>query len=461
MQYRIHKILGSITVMASLLLAACGGGATAPDNGGAAAPPEPGSTDGGVTIRYALWDANQQPAYEACAASFHEQNPNITVKIEQVGWDDYWSNIQTGMVGGTAPDVFTNHLAKYPEFASKGQLVDIQTLVERDGVDTSQYIGRLADLWQREDKRYGLPKDWDTIAIVYNKDMFQQAGIDEASLNDLTWNPQDGGSFGELIKKLTLDANGNNALSSDFDKSNVVQYGFIPQGAGDAYGQTEWSMFAVSNGWQFNEGPWATSYNYGDPKFVETIQWYANLNLEEGIAPPLADIESLEANTLFSSGKGAMTTDGSWMIGQYIKDAIFPIGFALLPQGPEGRKSMFNGLADSIWTGSSQQEEAWQWVQFAASPECQNIVGSFGVVFPAIQTGVDAALQAYQERGVDVTAFTEQALDPDVTFLFPIADHASEIVAIMEPVMDSIMLGQATAADALPLANQEVNTLFQ
>src|SRR5215467_3721470 len=142
-----------VFVVAALILAACGGGTTTtPATGGAAtaapaaggeataapAAASGGESGGGVTIRYQLWDANQQPAYQACADEFHKQNPNITVKIEQLGWGDYWSGIQTGMVGGTAPDVFTDHLAKYPEFAAEEQLVDLQPLVDKDKVELGQ-----------------------------------------------------------------------------------------------------------------------------------------------------------------------------------------------------------------------------------------------------------------------------------------------------------------------------------
>jgi multiple sugar transport system substrate-binding protein len=460
--------LSALLLALGLLLAACGAAAPSTPAGGEAAAPAaggeaaaPAASGEGVTIRYQLWDSNQQPAYQACADKFQEQNPGITVKIEQLGWDDYWSGIQTGMVGGTAPDVFTNHLAKYPEFAEKDQLVDIQPLVERDGVDTSVYIGELADLWSRDGSRYGLPKDWDTVALVYNQEMLDAAGVTVEELQNLTWNAQDGGTFGELIRKLTLDDQGRNALDPAFDKTKVVQYGFIPQGAGGFSGQTQWSMFAASNGFKFTDGPWTAQYYYDDPKLAETMQWYANLALVEGVAPPVTDISSLGALTLFTSGKGALTTDGSWTIGQYVNDASFPVGFAPLPEGPEGRKSMFNGLADSIWVGSQHQEEAWQWVKYAASKECADIVGSFGVVFPAQQSGVDAALAAYEEKGLDVTAFTDQALLEGGTFLFPITDNGAEVTAIMTPVMDSIMLGQVEAAPALQEANQEVNALFE
>ena len=448
----------AIIIASSLILGACGDNTATP----AASSTTAAASSGAVTIRYQLWEAAQQPAYQACADAFTKQNPNITVKIEQLGWDDYWSGLQTSMVGGTAPDVFTDHLAKYPEFASKGQLLDIQSFVDKDKVDTTQYLSGLADLWVKDGKRYGLPKDWDTIALLYNKDMLKKAGLDEASLKDLTWNAQDGGTFGTLIKKLTLDANGNNATQANFDKTKVVQYGFIPQGdGGNNNGQTNWSMFAVSNGWKFNDGPWSKKYYFDDPKLAETIQWYADLNLTQGVAPSFADISSLKPNTLFSTGKGAITTDGSWTISQYVKDSKFQIGWAPLPKGPQGRKSMFNGLADSIWVGSKHQAEAWQWVKFASSKTCEDIVGSFGVVFPATKSGVDAALAKYKAAGLDVSAYTDEALDPNGTFLFPIADHASEVTAIMTPALQSVMIGKAKAADALKTANQQVNALFK
>jgi len=64
---------------------------------------------------------------------------------------------------------------------------------------------------------------------------------------------------------------------------------------------------------------------------------------------------------------------------------------------------MFNGLADSIWSGSQHKEEAWQWVKFLASPACQDIVGRYGVVFPALPSGTRIAQAKFRETGVDVT----------------------------------------------------------
>lgn len=459
--FKKTTVLLSVLVAVSLLLAACGGGQTAAPAGDAPAEGEAASSSGeAVELTYALWDSAQQPAYESCATEFQKENPNITIKIEQSGWDDYWSSIQTGMVAGNAPDVFTNHLAKYPEFASKGQIVDIQPLVEQDDVPTDIYIGELAELWTQGEARYGLPKDWDTVAVFYNKQMFEEAGIDPAVMEEWTWNAEDGGTFEEVIAQLTIDANGNNGLSPDFDKENVEQFGFISQGQGNGYGQTQWSHWAVSNGFAFPE-LWGTEYNYADPTLAETLDWYASLWLEKGYSPGFAEVDSLGPPALFQAGEGAMTTDGSWQIKNYIDASDFEVGFGLLPIGPEGRKTMFNGLADSIYIGSDHQAEAWEWVKFLASPTCQDIVGEYAVVFPAIESGVDKALAAHEEKGADVTAFTEQALTPDVTFLFPVTDNASEISTIMRQVEENIYLGQTEDVGAtLQQANDEVNGLF-
>jgi multiple sugar transport system substrate-binding protein len=414
-----------------------------------------------VTIRYMLWDNNQLPAYTECANQFMERNPNISVEIEQLGWGNYWTAIQTGFVTGDAPDVFTNHLAKYPEFVALEQLVDIQPLVERDSVPTDIYYPGLADLWVKGGARYGLPKDWDTVAVIYNADMLKAAGIDPAVMNDWTWNLDDGGTFEQIVAQLTLDANGNNGLSPDFDKNNVVQYGFTddwPTAAG--YGQTSFSVFTASTGWTYNNGLWGNEYYYDDPRFTQTIQWIADLWLKKSYAPPYADVSGLGPFALFQSGKVALTTDGSWMIGSYL-GSDFPVGFGRLPIGPEGRKSMFNGLADSIWVGSSHQEEAWQWVKFLASADCQNIVGQAGVVFPAIPEATDLSLKVRADAGIDVSAFTLQAAEEGGTFLFPITDYAGEITVIMQEAMDRIALGEVDAETALKAANEEVNALFQ
>lgn len=411
-----------------------------------------------VTIKYVLWDSAQQPAYQAVADAFQVKNPNIKIEINQLGWGDYWTGLQTGMVSGDAPDVFTNHLAMMGDFASKNQLVDLQPYVTRDKVDTSAYLNGLGDLWTKNGKRWGLPKDWDTITIVYNKEMLKEAGYTEQQANNLTWNAKDGGTFETFIAKLSKDKNGRNGLDPKFDAKNVVRYGLALNHYDDR-GQAQFSPFAVSNNWMYTSGTFKNDYKFDDPKFIATIEWLVKVTKKGW----LADFEATQngATGVFTAKKAATTFDGSWMIGYYSNNAGFPTGFAKLPAGPAGVKSMINGLADSITAGSKHKEEAWQWVKFLGSEEAQKIVGTFGVVFPAYQSGVNNALAAYKAKNLDVSAFTEESLTKGQTFLYPVVDNGVKISEIMTKAFDSIFTYKATPKDALTDANKKILALFK
>jgi multiple sugar transport system substrate-binding protein len=233
-------------------------------------------------INYWLWDTNQLPSYQACADVFEKNNPDIKVKITQTGWFDYWTALSTAFVSGTAPDVFWNHLSRYPDFVENNLLVDLAPLIAQDKVPTDIYVGGLVKVWGRGTKQYGLPKDWDTIGIVYNRAMLQKAGIDPKSLWNLNWNPSDGGSFEKLIAKLAVDGTGKNGLDPGFDPKNVLQYGLVLNGQSDGLGHEEWANFAASLGWNYSAGPWATHFNYDDPKLIDTVRWFADRSLNKG-----------------------------------------------------------------------------------------------------------------------------------------------------------------------------------
>jgi multiple sugar transport system substrate-binding protein len=408
-------------------------------------------------VKYMLWDSNQLPAYKQCAADFEKKNPGTTIKITQSGWNDYWTAISTGFVSGTAPDVFTNHLAKYPEFAKNEQLVDLTPLIQRDKVDAGAYSNGLYDIWGRNGKQYGLPKDWDTIGFVVNMEMAKKAGVSLADLQGMNWNPKDGGSFEQIVRKLSLDAAGNNAANPKFDKSKVAVYGYQNPGAGGMMGQTEWSHFAVSNGFKFQDKAWDAKFYYDDPKLAQTIDYIAGLPAK-GVSASFENSQSLGSDAMFVAKKVAIVPQGSWMITHFKDNAKFEHAWVPLPTGPTGtRATMFNGLADSIWVGSKVQPEAWKWVKHLGSVECQSVVASYGVVFPAIKGQAERAIEVQKGKGVDSSAFLTMAKSK--TFLAPIADGGSEIDAVMKSALESVLVGRSNASNALKAANAKVNQL--
>ena len=287
---RMRKKLGAVLVSAaalSLTLTACGGGGGESESGGGGEGEVIDTSTASGDVNYWLWDANQLPAYQACADTFKTANPNVNVKITQYGWDDYWAKLTNGFIAGDAPDVFTDHLSKYPEFVSQQQLVALDETLTKDGFNVDQYQPGLADLWKGQDgKRYGLPKDFDTIAIFYNKKLVSDAGVKEADLQNLTWNPTDGGTYEKTIAHLTVDESGKRGDEPGFDKSKIKVYGLgLDGGSGGGNGQTQWSMYTGSNNWQYTDkNPWGTHYNYDQPAFQQTIGWFRSL-IEKGYMP--------------------------------------------------------------------------------------------------------------------------------------------------------------------------------
>lgn len=409
---------------------------------------------GAVEVKYVLWDANQRPAYQACAAQFEKENPDIHIKISQIGWDDYWTALSTDFVSGTAPDVFTNHLMKYPEMLTNGQLVDMTPYIQRDKLAMTAYYPALVMNWSKDGRQYGLPKDWDTVVLTYNKQMFRSAGIDPASISNWTWNDRDGGTFEQAIAKLTVDANGNRGDSRKFDPQHVSVHGFQISSAGGMMGQTEWSTFAVSEGFRFNDGPWSPHYHYDDLRLAHTLEWIVSLS-KKGYSAPFDHTGKLGNSALFAAGKTAMVVDGSWMVNWYAQNAKFDVGYAVLPKGPEGRATMFNGLGDSIWSGSQHKEESWKWVKFLGSASCQTIVAQRGVVFPAIQKLDQMTVEAHAKRGIDTQAFLD--MTKTTTFQPPVGEGGAQIDTIMNTTIESIMLGRVDASTALKEANTKAN----
>jgi len=417
-----------------------------------------GSSDG-VTLKYGLWDANQLPSYEQCAADFTKKT-GVKVDVEQIGWDDYWAKINNGFVSGDNYDVFTSHLAFYPEFVNSKQILPLET--SKNNIDLSIYQPGLADLWTSPDgKQYGLPKDFDTIAMFYNENDLAPAGITKEQIDNMTWNPTDGGTYEQVIAALTVDKNGVHGNQPGFDKNNVATYGIWMEGSGGGDGQTQWSFLTGTNDWTHTNGVWGDKYNYDSPKFQETIAWWKSLQ-DKGYMPTWEAQDGVSWSEQLAAGTVAMASNGSWMIGSVFGSAndIFKPAVAPTPVGPSGKRaSMYNGLADNIWVGTKHPAESQEFVAYLGSPACQDIVASNAVVFPAIKTSTEIAQKAFTDKGVDVNAFLVHIKD-GTTFLFPITDFKSEIGAIMTPAMEAVMSGKA-GVDTLTDANTQVNKLFK
>ncbi|MFE7173057.1 ABC transporter substrate-binding protein [Streptomyces sp. NPDC057616] len=420
-----------------------------------------GAGAGANTVTYWLWDANQLPAYQACAKGFEQENPGLKVKISQLGWDDYWTKLTASFIAGTQPDVFTDHIQKF------GQFADLKVLEPLDDldVDPAAYQPGLADNWiGRDGHRYGTPKDWDTVALFYNGKMVRSAGLTPQQMAGLAWNPKDGGTFEKAVARLTVDTHGRRGDEPGFDKHHVKVYGLATGGGGDGDGQTTWSNFAASAGWSYTDKKrWGQKYRYDSKTFQSVIKWYFGL-AKKGYLAPLTDYSAgaNPANAQVAAGKAATAFDGAWMISTYAATKGVEVATAPTPAGPTGeRATMMNGLADSVTKNAHNKRGAKKWVRYLASDACQQIVGRYGIVFPATPDGTKAAVAAYGRKGIDVSAFTKPVTDRKDfrTFTFPITNYAADVYALMHPAMQGIY-GSGRSAGSLDQTTDQINLIL-
>ena len=102
-------------------------------------------------------------------------------------------------------------------------------------------------------------------------------------------------------------------------------------------------------------------------------------------------------------------------------------------------------------------QQAWKWVDFLASPACQDIVATKGIVFPAITAASSRAQTARIAEGQAVTPFVTEAQTPGDTFIYPISQHEDQISTEVQSQLDAVWLGRSSAASALSAAQSTVS----
>lgn len=106
------RITVSLAVTATALVALAG----------CSAPAGSAEADGDVTLTYAIWDQNQQPAMEQIAEAFTEEHPNVDVEIQLTPYKEYFTKLQTAVSGGAAADVFWMNGPNFQLYAGNGVL---------------------------------------------------------------------------------------------------------------------------------------------------------------------------------------------------------------------------------------------------------------------------------------------------------------------------------------------------
>lgn len=333
-----------------------------------------------VELEMNYWMSEQETGIMAAVEAFNASQDEIKVNASTVPWDQYWDKLVTGLPAGSAPDIFSINALNVRDYAVNGYLLDISDLFESGAVDLTKFPQHVIDTHTVDGTLWGIPKDYDCIAVFYNKDMFDAAGVEYPS-DDWTWD-----EFIEIAKKLT-------------DADNGV-YGTAIAPTGQQFGYD----YLFDNGGQlFDENGMCV---VNTPEAVEVFQKLADAILVEGVSPTVEDQVEIDADTRFQSGMIAMTFNGSWQVGTYVDVWGESLGIAPLPAMKE-RKTVSHALS---WVGAActeHPEEVKKFLTWMGSYDAQAMTAD--VVIPAYEGCAELWANAFE--GYNTAPFLDAVKD--------------------------------------------------
>jgi len=342
------------------------------------------------TINVNIWDSNQQAGLQEIADDWTAIS-GVPVKIEVVNWDSYWTLLAAGAQGGKMPDVFWTHSNTVQMYMDNDLLLKLNDYIAKDGVDMSLYYEDIVALYTRSDGNiYALPKDHDTIALLYNKAIFDKYGVAYPT-DDWTWE-----DMYEAAKKI--------------------------QEAGAADGVYGMAMNTSNN----QDGWYNLVYDYGAQVITDDHKG-TTIGSDAGkagmdmvrklltVGAPQSVVAETGTDSLFQSDKVGMITQGSWMINSFYKaEHHADYCWAALPyadvngngQCDDGERwSCYNGLGWAAAFNTEHPDECASLIEYFCSVDAQKKQAELGVTMAGIKGISDEFANAFP--GMDVSAFTK------------------------------------------------------
>ncbi|MED1469263.1 sugar ABC transporter substrate-binding protein [Bacillus salipaludis] len=310
--------------------------------------------DGKVEITYGIWDKKQLPAIDEIIKLFNEKYPNIKVKTELTPYGQYFQKLETAATGGALPDVMWMNGAHVVQYAEGKVILPLSDMAKKDNYSLDNYPKSLIDLYTVDGKVYGIPKDYDTTGLWYNKKIFDDAGV---PYPDETW---DWNKLKEVAKKLTNKDKG------------IWGYAALMGNQGGYY-----DLIWQNGGYIVSKD--GKSVGFDQPEAIEALKYNISF-IKEGLSPTQAQMTETAASELFSSGKVAMMFDGPWMVPEYKKNP--DLNVAVVPQGKK-RAVAIHGLSNVIAANTKHKAAAWEFVKFLGSKEAAEVFAKTGTVIPA------------------------------------------------------------------------------
>ena len=394
-----RKLLAATLTTAMVLsLAACGGGSSSSSSGTAASG---SGSSGSGELQVNIWDNNQLAGLQQIADEWTEES-GVKVKINVVDWDNYWTLLEAGASGGQMPDVFWMHSNTAQMYMENDLLLNLDDYIAKDdAIDLANYYEGVVELYNRDDNgsQYALPKDHDTIALLYNKAIFDKYGV-EYPTDDWTWE-----DVRDAAAKITEAGKADGVYGYAINTSN---------------NQDGWYNIIYDYGGQvITEDHKGTTIGSDEAKAgMEMLRQILE------VAAPQTVVAETGTDSLFNSGLTAMITQGSWMINTFYKaEHHDDYAWAMLPyadvngngQCDKGeRYSAYNGLGWAAAANTANPDAAYSLISYFCSEKAQKEQAALGVTMGGMKGVSEDFANAFE--GMDVSAFTRAEEEGDLFF---------------------------------------------
>ncbi|PKO12548.1 MAG: ABC transporter substrate-binding protein [Chloroflexi bacterium HGW-Chloroflexi-10] len=379
-----------------------------------------------VTIRLSGWAANPQETalLESILYKFSVAYPDIRVKYEPIT-GDYLQAINTMVATGEEPDVYYLDIAQYPRFVENGVLAPLNDYMTSSGVKTSDFIPSLMDAFTTDGVVYGIPKDFNSLGMFYNKTLFDNAELDYPT-NDWTWD-----DLKVAAEKITDVEN------------NIFGFG-VPADAG------RFPTFIFQNGGSVMSEDFSETL-LDSPEAVAAAEFYTNFRVNSYGATPDQVGEGWQG-TAFGKGNFAMVYEGGWLI-PYLREQFPGIEYGVVnpPAGPAGEGNMVFTVAYVLSPNSKNPEAAWELINFLTNEQSQTTVLESGFALP---TRVVLGESEYLKNNSASAAIFNGAFEGAKPFVWGIV--GSDVNDQMGKALERVYLENQNVADSFKLAAEAI-----
>lgn len=401
-----------------------------------------------VTVR--LWDEQVAAAYRQSFDAFSREHPDVEVRVNVVPYSSYFDTLRTDVAGGGADDVFWLSNAYFANYADNGRLLDVGKTLGADAARA--WDASVVRQFTRNGVLWGVPQLTDAgIAVYYNADLLDRAGVKPTDLDDLRWSPDPTeDTLRPLLARLTVDANGNRADTPRFDPARTRQWGY--NAANDLQGI--YLDYVGSAGGAFQDGD---RFTFDNPAAVQAFEYLVGLINRGHVAPPASDTNGNGdfSRNQFLQGRMALFQSGTYNLAAIADQAPFRWGVAMLPTGPKGRVSVTNGIAAAGNAASPHPDAVRQVLDWMGSTRGNAFLGSGGAAIPAVIAAQPGYFAHWAARGVDVTPFFKVLDGPRIPA--PGGPGFAAGYQALTPYFDEMFLGRRDVPSSLAAAQDAAN----